>query len=346
MCALSSRRSSSCARSSASVRSLARELTARPTAAPRVPGRSADGARRVLPPLRMVAREVPQGGAAGARSAAATARTRGPRCPAFPRQSEERQGPTYADISPPLIGRAPGTPAVGFTDGSTATLIRAQAAGIRTASRSGFRPPACTARRRRHDAAAASAARGLPGLRRGGVPRASGSRASHRAGGGRRCRAAAAQDWRCDGAPGGDRRGRGAARHGRRALGVRDPASRRRTPTRLHGLLGCAAVADRACGWRSSGARSHHLQWISGTSASTRGRITLGFHALRARRCKSLVKHRPAVVLSASRSMSVAVVSERRSTPSEVAPSRSNPPATAGASQPRRSGRSEFGFER
>lgn len=61
---------------------------------------------------------------------------------------------------------------------------------------------------------------------------------------------------------------------------------------------------------------------------------------------RSLVKHRPAVVLSASRSMSVAVVSEQRSTPSEVAPSRSNRPATVGASQPRRSGRSEFGFER
>ena len=45
-------------------------------------------------------------------------------------------------ILPPLIGRAPGTPAVGYTDGSTAILIRAQAAGNRMAPRSGFRPPA------------------------------------------------------------------------------------------------------------------------------------------------------------------------------------------------------------
>ncbi|MCW3020264.1 MAG: hypothetical protein JWN10_2572 [Solirubrobacterales bacterium] len=61
---------------------------------------------------------------------------------------------------------------------------------------------------------------------------------------------------------------------------------------------------------------------------------------------RSLVKRRIAAVLSGGRRAPVAIVPEQRSVPVEAVPSASHDPAAVGGSQPRRSGRSEFGFER
>jgi hypothetical protein len=60
----------------------------------------------------------------------------------------------------------------------------------------------------------------------------------------------------------------------------------------------------------------------------------------------SVVARRVAGVLRASARVPVAIATEPRSAPVEAVPSVSHAPATVGGSQPQRSGRSEFGFER
>ncbi len=118
-------------------------------------------------------------------------------------------------------------------DDSTVIPIRAQAVGIWRAPRSGFRPPACTARRWRDDTAATSAPRGLSRVWRGGVLRVRRSRRALRGGSIRKRGAAATQSCRCDDAVGGHRGGGRAARARRPVIG-RWPVfgRRRRTPGR------------------------------------------------------------------------------------------------------------------
>lgn len=103
--------------------------------------------------------------------------------------------------------------------------IHAQAAGIRRAPRSGFRPPACADWCGRDDAAATSAARGLPRVRRARVLRGRGSRRESRRG--LAGRGATAAPARGDDAAGGRRGGGWADRDHEPVRGCRHPQQRR-----------------------------------------------------------------------------------------------------------------------
>lgn len=131
------------------------------------------------------------------------------------------------------------------------------------ASRSGFRPPACTSRGRRHDAAAATASRGLPGLRRGRVPRARRPRAPQRVPAAIRRPAASAQDRRHNRARSSNRCRRRPACDGRRVFRVWEPPSRGGPPVCRHRPLWGAEVLVLACGNVGSASRSHGLRGIA-----------------------------------------------------------------------------------
>jgi len=107
--------------------------------------------------------------------------------------------------------------------------------------------------------------------------------------------------------------------------------TRRRTAVRPL----ASTASTRGMVWSSS-----HVTgaWAVRTSPQSRGSRSAG--------AGTHTKRTVAMPPTASRGASVAVVPARRSAPIEAGPSGSRAYATVGVAQPRRAGRSEFGFER